>query len=81
MQIKLDELLRAVKGAETAMADLEDLTEDELDAFREHYAEVAAKARARMRHAGDLPFETGARTPSTKRKRPADRRPGGAEKG
>src|SRR3989454_4375820 len=37
MQIKLDELLRALKGAETAMADLEDLTEAELDAFKKHY--------------------------------------------
>jgi low affinity Fe/Cu permease len=56
MQIKLDELLRALKGAETAMADLEDLTEDELDAFRAHYADLAAKARARMREGGTLPF-------------------------
>jgi low affinity Fe/Cu permease len=71
MQIKLDELLRAVKGAETAMADLEDLTQEELDAFREHYAEIAAKARARMRHAGDLPFERGVRKTTGKRKRPA----------
>ena len=71
MQIKLDELLRAVKGAETAMADLEDLTQEELDAFREHYADIAATARARMRHAGDLPFERGARKPAGKRKRPA----------
>src|SRR5689334_23733283 len=37
MQIKLDELLRAAKGAQTAMADLEDLTEEELEAFRAHY--------------------------------------------
>jgi low affinity Fe/Cu permease len=56
MQIKLDELLRAVKGAQTAMADLEDLTETELDAFRRHYAELAAAARAKMRRSGDLPF-------------------------
>ncbi len=68
MQIKLDELLRAVKGAETAMADLEDLTEEELDAFRKYYAEIAEKARARMRHAGDLPFESGARKPGYKHK-------------
>jgi low affinity Fe/Cu permease len=55
MQIKLDELLRAVKGAETAMADLEDLTEAELDSFRRHYADLAAAARAKMRHSGNLP--------------------------
>jgi len=56
MQIKLDELLRAMKGAQTAMADLEDLTETELDAFKAHYAELAAAARSRMRGAGQLPF-------------------------
>jgi low affinity Fe/Cu permease len=56
MQIKLDELLRAVKGAQTAMADLEDLTEAELDAFRTHYAELAAEARAKMRKSGGSPF-------------------------
>jgi low affinity Fe/Cu permease len=56
MQVKLDELLRALKGAETAMADLEDLTEAELDAFKEHYARLAAAARKRMRTEGRLPF-------------------------
>jgi low affinity Fe/Cu permease len=56
MQIKLDELLRAIKGAETAMADLEDLTDAELEAFQAYYAEVAAKARGRMRREGALPF-------------------------
>jgi low affinity Fe/Cu permease len=56
MQIKLDELLRAVKGAQTAMADLEDLTQAELDAFREHYAQLASEARAKMRATDELPF-------------------------
>ena len=56
MQIKLDELLRAVKGAQTAMADLEDLTEDELDAFQRYYAQLASDARAKMRKSGELPF-------------------------
>jgi low affinity Fe/Cu permease len=56
MQIKLDELLRAVKGAQTAMADLEDLTQAELDAFREHYAQLASEARAKMRQSDELPF-------------------------
>ena len=56
MQVKLDELLRALKGAQTAMADLEDLTEAELDAFKAHYAELAAAARSKMRREGGLPF-------------------------
>jgi low affinity Fe/Cu permease len=56
MQIKLDELLRALRGAETAMADLEDLTEAELDAFKAHYTKLAAAARAKMREDRRLPF-------------------------
>jgi low affinity Fe/Cu permease len=56
MQIKLDELLRAVRGAETAMADLEDLTEEELAAFSAHYRHLAETARGNMRKARSLPF-------------------------
>jgi len=48
MQIKLDELLRAVKGAHTALADLEDLTESELDEFKAHYVRLAEAAKARQ---------------------------------
>ena len=47
MQIKLDELLRAVKGAHTALADLEDLTEAELDEFKARYVRLAEEAKAR----------------------------------
>ena len=56
MQIKLDELLRAAKGAQTAMADLEDLTDQELRAFQEHYRQLAEEARSRMRKDKTLPF-------------------------
>jgi low affinity Fe/Cu permease len=56
MQIKLDELLRALHGAETAMADLEELTEEELDAFKAHYAALAEAARSRMRREGGFPL-------------------------
>src|SRR5215208_5517841 len=56
MQIKLDELLRAAKGAQTAMADLEDLTDQELRAFQEHYRQLAEEARGRMRKDKTLPF-------------------------
>ena len=62
MQIKLDELLRAVKGAATAMADLEDLTEAELEAFKAHYQRLATAARAQMRDSGGLPFASEAGT-------------------
>jgi len=65
MQIKLDELLRAVKGAQTAMADLEDLTEEELEAFRAYYRQLAEAARSKMRESEGLPFAK-ARTASPK---------------
>jgi len=53
MQIKLDELLRAVKGAHTAMANLEDLTEEELDQFKAHYAKLAEEAKATLEDAAE----------------------------
>jgi low affinity Fe/Cu permease len=56
MQVKLDELLRAAKGAETAMADLEDLTEEELEAFQTYYRKLAEAARSKMRESERLPF-------------------------
>jgi low affinity Fe/Cu permease len=74
MQIKLDELLRAMRGAETAMADLEDLTEEELDAFRAHYAELAEKARARMRSEGGFPLDKQRRDNASGGKRKPDAR-------
>src|SRR5437764_6440017 len=48
MQIKLDELLRALKGAHTALADLEDLTEEELEQFKAHYVKLAEQAKAAL---------------------------------
>jgi low affinity Fe/Cu permease len=41
MHLKLDELLRAVQGAEDSMANLEDRTEDELDRMKAHYLAMA----------------------------------------
>src|SRR5215218_2287499 len=45
IQIKLDELIRATKGAHNALLDLEEMEEDELDAFRRKYEALAASAR------------------------------------
>ena len=45
MQIKLDELIRATRGAHNALLDLEELEEDQLDAFRRRYEALAAAAR------------------------------------
>ena len=55
MQIKLDELLRAVKGARTELVDLENVTENELTAYCEefrnlhlHYAKVLSKRGSKV---------------------------------
>jgi low affinity Fe/Cu permease len=46
VQIKLDELIRAVHGAKDTLIDLEDLDEAELERVRAEYAALAARARA-----------------------------------
>ena len=45
VQLKLDELIRAVKGAQNKFLDLEELTEEELDKIKTHYLALANKAR------------------------------------
>ena len=45
IQIKLDELIRATQGAHNALLDLEELSEESLDAFRLKYETLAAAAR------------------------------------
>ena len=49
VQIKLDELLRAAKGAHVALLDLEELEEEEIAELRARYVKLAAKAREKMR--------------------------------
>src|SRR5687767_8758538 len=49
MQIKLDELIRAVEGAHNALLDLEELDEDQLHLIRASYEKLAGKARAGLR--------------------------------
>jgi low affinity Fe/Cu permease len=48
IQVKLDELIRATKGAHNALLDLEELEEDKLDNFRSRYQSLAASAREEM---------------------------------
>ena len=48
MQVKLDELIRAMEGAHNALLDLEELDEKELEAIREQYETLARKARAKL---------------------------------
>jgi low affinity Fe/Cu permease len=48
LQIKLDEIIRATRGARNAMLDLEEMDEEELDQIRKEYLELAEKARKRL---------------------------------
>ncbi|MGH8251087.1 MAG: low affinity iron permease family protein [Steroidobacteraceae bacterium] len=48
MHIKLDELIRCTKGAHNALMDLEELDQDELDAFHARYEKLAAAARKEL---------------------------------
>ncbi len=50
MQLKLDELIRAVEGAHNALLDIEELTETELDRMRARYEELARRAREDLKH-------------------------------
>jgi low affinity Fe/Cu permease len=45
LQIKLDELIRAVRGARDTLIDLEDLDDDALERVRAQYAALAERAR------------------------------------
>jgi low affinity Fe/Cu permease len=59
MQIKLDELIRAIEGAHNALLDLEELEERDLTRFRRHYEKLAEEARIALSAGGvdtDSPF-------------------------
>lgn len=48
IQVKLDELIRATKGAHNALLDLEELEEGTLDTFKAKYEALASAARAEL---------------------------------
>lgn len=48
IQIKLDELIRATRGAHNALLDLEELEEETLEAFRQRYQGLARTAREEL---------------------------------
>ena len=52
MQVKLDEIIRAMEGAENALLDLEELEDEELDRIRKDYLELAERARDELRRRG-----------------------------
>ena len=49
VQIKLDELIRATKGAHTALLDLEELDDKHLARIKRCYEDIASKSRAEMK--------------------------------
>ena len=49
IQIKLDELIRVTRGAHTALLNLEELEEKELEQIRKQYEEIAERARVALR--------------------------------
>jgi low affinity Fe/Cu permease len=48
-QVKLDEIIRALEGADNALLDLEELDVKELDRIREDYEKMAEEARKALR--------------------------------
>jgi low affinity Fe/Cu permease len=53
LQIKLDELIRAMESAHNALLDLEELDDEQLDRIRSDYEGLARKARADLRRGLD----------------------------
>jgi low affinity Fe/Cu permease len=49
LQVKLDEIIRAVDGAHNVLLDLEELEDHELDQIRLRYSNLAKKAREELR--------------------------------
>ena len=64
IQVKLDELIRSIQGAHTALLNLEELEEEELDEIHAEYCRIAERARANLRRGK---FDTG--TPEVKLRR------------
>ena len=49
VQLKLDELIRAVEGAHNCFLDLEELTQEELERIKVRYTDLACRAREELR--------------------------------
>jgi low affinity Fe/Cu permease len=48
LQIKLDEIIRATRGARNVVLDLEEMDEKELDRIRKEYLDIAERAREHL---------------------------------
>ena len=51
LQLKLDELLRGVKGARTSLVNLEELTDEDLDKLKDQFRKIAEHRQQRRRAA------------------------------
>jgi low affinity Fe/Cu permease len=49
IQVKLDEIIRAIGHAKNELLDLEELEEEDLDRIRDSYEQLAREARSRKR--------------------------------
>ena len=61
LQLKIDELLRAVQGAQNTFINLEELSEQDLDDLKDKSAALAERARLKAAHA-KTPGRTASRT-------------------
>ncbi|MEZ5406257.1 MAG: low affinity iron permease family protein [Verrucomicrobiia bacterium] len=49
LQIKLDEIIKRIHGAQNSLLDLEELDDEELDKIREDYRRLAERARKKVK--------------------------------
>jgi low affinity Fe/Cu permease len=57
MQIKLDELIRALQGAHNELVNLENMSDEELERMKAHYTRLAERARAKLGDRGEYSDE------------------------
>ena len=57
VQVKLDELIRAIGNAKNELLDLEELEEEDLNRLRKTYGDLARAARDQLRDAPAVPRE------------------------
>jgi low affinity Fe/Cu permease len=58
IQVKLDEIIRAIEGADNSLLDLEELDEKELDHIRADYEKLAEGAKKALKKAKHVKEET-----------------------
>jgi low affinity Fe/Cu permease len=59
VQIKLDELIRATRGAHNSVLNLGEMSEEELERLRADYLELAERARTHLKEGKKKPGRAG----------------------